>query len=64
MAKHILQCQCKYCGAAIAYPFKVKGVLLAVRRGKLDPATLSIHFAHHDMVGQQAGIFSFQAILT
>ena len=57
----ILQCQCDYCGAAIAYPFEVKGVLRAVRHGKLDPSTLSIRFAHHNTVGQQGGhFFSFR----
>ena len=62
-SKHILQCQSNYCGAELACPFEVEGVVQAVFHEKLDPATLSTCSAYHNTVGQQGGIFSCLATL-
>ena len=61
--EHILQCQCDYCRAELACPIEVKGVLQAVRHGKVDPTTLSTRFAHHNTVGQQGAMFYCWATL-
>lgn len=38
-------------GPDILCPFQMKGVLQAVHHAKLDPVTLSIHLARHNMIG-------------
>ena len=62
-SEHILQCQSNYCGAELACPFEVEGVVQAVFHEKLDFATLSTCSAYHNTVRQQGGIFSCLATL-